>query len=255
MRNKDGLYTAAFNVRQCISRDALGEASCDDVANVVAALLKTKETISIIFAAAPSQMDFLSRFRRDSRVDFTRIHAFHMDEYIGLEPGAPQGFAQFLKDALFDHVPFASVNCLNGNAEDPEEECRRYEALLRKNPADIVCLGIGENGHIAFNDPHVADFHDDRLVKIVELDQACRAQQVHDGCFRELSLVPTHAMTLTIPALTAAPYHFCMVPAATKAQAVYRTVTGPIEETCPASILRTCGQVTLYLDRDSGALL
>ena len=255
MRNKDGLYTAAFNVRQFITRDALGEASCDDVANAAAKLLRTKETISIIFAAAPSQMDFLSRFRRDSRVDFARIHAFHMDEYIGLEPGAPQGFAQFLKDALFDHVPFASVNCLNGNAEDPEAECRRYEALLRENPADIVCLGIGENGHIAFNDPHVADFHDDRLVKIVELDQACRAQQVHDGCFQELSQVPTHAMTLTIPALTAAPYHYCMVPAATKAQAVYRTVTGPIEEACPASILRTCGQATLYLDQDSGALL
>lgn len=255
MRDKDGQYTAMFSVRQFPTRDALGAASCDDVVNTIAELLKVKETISMIFAAAPSQMDFLSRFRQDSRVDFTRIHAFHMDEYIGLAEGAPQGFAQFLKDALFDHVPFASVNCLNGNAGDPEAECRRYEALLQENPADIVCLGIGENGHIAFNDPHVADFHDPRLVKIVELDQTCRTQQVHDGCFQEISQVPARAMTLTIPALISAPYHFCMVPAPTKAQAVYRTVTGSIEEACPASILRTCRQTVLYLDQDSGALL
>lgn len=135
MRDKDGQYTAMFSVRQFPTRDALGAASCDDVVNTIAELLKVKETISMIFAAAPSQMDFLSRFRQDSRVDFTRIHAFHMDEYIGLAEGAPQGFAQFLKDALFDHVPFASVNCLNGNAGDPEAECRRYEALLQENPA------------------------------------------------------------------------------------------------------------------------
>ena len=236
------------------SRQAMGQAAADDAAAYIRQLMARKAYISVVFAAAPSQNEFLAALA-GSGLDFSRIHAYHMDEYLGLAPDAPQGFGNFLRRAIFGRVAFGAVDYLNGQAEDPEAECRRYEALLQENPADIVCLGIGENGHIAFNDPHVADFHDPRLVKIVELDQTCRTQQVHDGCFQEISQVPARAMTLTIPALISAPYHFCMVPAPTKAQAVYRTVTGSIEEACPASILRTCRQTVLYLDQDSGALL
>jgi glucosamine-6-phosphate deaminase len=178
-----------------------------------------------------------------------------MDEYIGLDPEAPQGFGNFLRDRIFAKVNFKSVNYLNGNAKDVEAECERYAALLEKYPADIVCMGIGENGHIAFNDPHVAFFNDTRLVKVVELDLKCRNQQVNDGCFSSINKVPTHALTLTIPALTAADYVFCMVPARTKSEAVYNTVMGEITEKCPASILKLHDRAVLYTDTDSARMI
>lgn len=246
---------SCFRVRKFPDRASLGEASAADVGAAVRLLLGERESINMIFAAAPSQLDFLRRFREDSSIDFSRINAFHMDEYIGLPDDAPQGFGNFLREHLFSHVPFRSVHYLGGGAEDPEAECLRYSALLREFPADIVCLGIGENGHIAFNDPHVARFDDQALVKIVELDEVCREQQVHDGCFIRLELVPRQAMTLTIPALTSAAFHFCMVPAASKAEAVRRTVCGALGEQCPATILRLCRNAVLYCDADSGALL
>ena len=151
------------------------------------------------------------------------MYAYHMDEYIGLAPDAPQGFGNFLRRSLFEKVPFAGVEYLNGGADDIDAEIRRYSQILRKHPADMVFMGIGENGHIAFNDPHVAHFDDCALVKKVELDERCRAQQVHDGCFDAIDQVPTHALTLTIPALVRAERIFCMVPAATKAEAVEHT--------------------------------
>ena len=146
------------------------------------------------------------------------------------------------------------MHFINGGADDIAAECARYSALIREG-VDIVCLGIGENGHIAFNDPHEADFDDPLLVKRVSLDEKCRMQQVHDGCFARIEDVPTHALTLTIPALMNADYHFCIVPAATKAEAVYRTVCGDIGAHCPATALRLCPHASLYVDRDSGARL
>lgn len=244
--------SSSFQVRRYSSRAAMGEAAAKDAAAAVRELLREREAVNMIFAAAPSQLEFLRAFRQDPSIDFTRINAFHMDEYLGLPGDAPQGFGCFLREHLFRHAPFRSVHYLNGNASDPEGECRRYGELLREYPVDIVCLGIGENGHIAFNDPHVARFDDPEPVKIVELDLVCRTQQVHDGCFASLEQVPTHALTLTIPALTAASCHFCMVPAASKAEAVRRTVCGPLDESCPATILRTCANAVLYCDPDSG---
>lgn len=146
-----------------------------------------------------------------------------MDEYIGLAADAPQGFGNFLRGRLFGRLPFGQVFYLDGQAADPQAECARYSALLAEYPVDIVCLGIGENGHIAFNDPHVARFDDPVRVKVVDLDDKCRRQQVHDGCFASLGQVPTHALTLTIPALTAASGMYCIVPAQTKARAVHDT--------------------------------
>ena len=175
-----------------------------------------------------------------------------MDEYIGLPDGAIQSFASFLKKALFDGLPFGRVEYINGNAL-PEQETERYGRLLRENPCDIVVMGIGENGHLAFNDPGVAFFEDPQTVKVVELDQACRMQQVHDGCFETLDQVPRQALTLTIPALTCAAYAFCIVPGPTKAEAVRRTLEGPVCEECPASVLRRHVQAVLYLDRDSAS--
>lgn len=237
-------------------RASMGAAAAAECAAVIKDLLSKKDEINMIFAAAPSQNEFLAALAADKSIDFTRINAYHMDEYIGLDAAAPQGFGNFLRDRLFGVVPFKSVNYLNGNAADADEEAARYSKLLADNPTDIVCMGIGENGHIAFNDPPVADFNDPKLVKVVELELVCRNQQVNDGCFETLDQVPTHALSLTVPSLVKPAYVFCIVPAPTKAQAVYNTLNNAeINEKCPATILRTHDNATLYIEPDSAALL
>lgn len=235
------------------NRQAMGRAAAQDAAAHIRRILERKGHVSVVFAAAPSQNEFLEALA-DSGLDFGRIHAYHMDEYLGLAPDAPQGFGNFLRRAIFGRVDFGSVAYLDGQAADPEAECRRYGALLAADPPDVVCMGIGENGHIAFNDPAEADFHDPAQVKVVTLDERCRMQQVHDGCFDRLEAVPRQALTLTIPALTGGTQIFCVVPASTKAQAVRDALLGPVSEACPASILRRCPQARLYLDPDSAAL-
>ena len=208
----------------------------------------------MIFAAAPSQNEFLAALAAAPGIEWNRIHALHMDEYVGLPADAPQGFGNFLRAAIFGQVPFASVDYI-GTESDPDETCRRYAALLQGIQVDIVCMGIGENGHIAFNDPPVADFNDPLTVKKVALDETCRLQQVHDGCFARIEEVPRYAVTLTVPTMFRARYIFCIVPAPTKANAVRATVCGPISEQCPASILRTHEHAILYTDSDSAAAL
>ncbi len=242
-------------LKKFASRKQLGETSSEDVYNVIQKLFEQKETINMIFAAAPSQLDFIENFCCDKRIDFSRINAFHMDEYIGLPSGAPQAFGQFLNRHLFSKANFKSVNYIDGNSENIGAECERYSDLLKANRPDIICLGIGENGHIAFNDPDVAEFNDAKLVKVVELDAMCRQQQVNDKCFNELDEVPKKALTLTIPALVNADYHFCIVPTDKKAQAVHNTLYNEIDEKCPASILRKCDNIIFYLDSESGKLL
>lgn len=236
------------------TRASMGEAAAADVAAAIKKLLSKKDEINMIFAAAPSQNDFINAFISDKTIDFTRINAYHMDEYIGLDGNAPQAFGKFLKDRLFSKVPFKSVNYINGNAADIDAECERYASLLKTNKCDIVCMGIGENGHIAFNDPAFAKFDDKKAVKSVELDQICRNQQVNDGCFDSIDKVPTHAITLTIPTLTAPEYVFCVVPAPTKAKAVYTMLHGEIGEYCPCTILRRHSNAILYTDKDAYSL-
>ena len=237
------------------SRDEMGRAAAADVKSAILRALADKETINMIFAAAPSQNEVLANLATDREIPWDRVNAFHMDEYIGLDKSAPQGFGNFLHSHIFGIAPFKSVNYIRIDAPDAEEECRRYSKLLTENPVDIVVLGIGENGHIAFNDPPFADFDDDRLVKTVKLDEVCRNQQVNDGCFAKIEDVPTHALTLTVPALMSGKELYCIVPAKTKANAVERTVNGEITEDCPASVLRTHKNATLYLDPDSASLL
>ena len=237
------------------TRDEMGKAASEDVAEKIKELLFVKEEINMIFAAAPSQNDMLYHLCERSDIEWAKINAFHMDEYIGLDPKAQQCFSNFLKKYIFDLKPFKSVNLINAGAEDAEVEAERYTALLKENPVDIVCMGIGENGHIAFNDPHVADFNDEKTVKLVSLDEVCRNQQVNDGCFEKIDDVPKFALTLTIPALMAARYNFCVVPASTKAKAVKNTVEGEIGEACPATVLRNKDNAVLYCDSDSSVLL
>ncbi len=237
------------------TREDMGIAAADAAAQAVAELLAKQDEVRMIFAAEPSQNEFLKHFMNDSRVDFTRIVAFHMDEYVGLSADAPQGFGNFLRARLFDLVPFKKVNYINGNAEDMEAECKRYTALLNEAPIDIVCRGIGENGHIAFNDPHVADIQDSVDVKLVELDDVCRMQQVHDGCFKAIDEVPKTAVTLTVPRLVRAGQHFCIVPAATKSKAVRESIYGKLSAACPATVLRICANAQMFLDKDSAGKL
>lgn len=244
------LTAGKLKVRIYDNRKNLGANAASDVATKIRELLAEKQEINMIFAAAPSQNEFLENLLKED-LEWNRINAFHMDEYIGLDPSAPQGFGNFLKDRLFGKVNFKSVNYINGNAEDPKAECARYAELLKKYPTDIVCLGIGENGHLAFNDPPVADFNDPVLVKVVELDQVCRQQQVNDGCFASLDLVPTHAISITIPGLMAGKYIFGMVPGKTKTEAVTRTVNEKISTDCPATIMRNHENAILYTDSDS----
>ena len=237
------------------NRTLMGEAAARDIKAKIAELLAKTAEINMIFAAAPSQNDVLKALVEDKEIEWNRVNAYHMDEYIGLDKNAPQGFGNFLKDHIFGLVPFKSVNYIDITATDPEAEAERYGKLLNENPTDIVIMGIGENGHIAFNDPPVADFKDKKTVKPVKLDEVCRQQQVNDGCFATIDDVPTHAMTLTVPTLVRAPYLFCIVPAKTKARAVYETLNGSVDEHCPASILRTHENAVLYLDNESSKLL
>lgn len=237
------------------TRAQMGESAAKDIKACILSLLQTKESINMIFAAAPSQNEVLAALAQDPQIPWNRIRAFHMDEYIGLAPDAPQGFGRFLKEHLFSLVSFQRVDTIDISAKDAQKECERYADLLKQYPTDIVVLGIGENGHIAFNDPPVADFNDPKAVKPVALDEICRNQQVNDGCFETLDQVPQTAITLTVPTLCAAKHMFCIVPAKTKAKAVYSTLCDPISEACPATILRRHPSANLYLDGDSSSLL
>jgi len=246
---KDKLKVKIFE-----SRAELGSAASQELAEKITELLKTREYINIIFASAPSQNEFLAELSKQD-IAWERINAFHMDEYVGLDKDASQGFGNFLRDRIFNKVNCREVNYLNGNAFDIQEECERYASLLTKYPTDIVCLGIGENTHLAFNDPHVADFNDPLIVKVVDLDEDCRMQQVNDGCFARIDDVPTHALTITMPALVKSTFAYAIVPGNFKANAIFHTLNSEISELYPSTILRRHDHVTLFLDEDSAAKL
>lgn len=247
---KDKLTVKIYN-----DRPEMGAAAAVEIAAKIKELLTKKDEINMIFAAAPSQSEVLAALVADKSVDWSRVNAYHMDEYIGLDKSAPQGFGNFLKRHIFGLLPFKSVNYIDISAKDPYAEAERYGALLEANPTDIVVMGIGENGHIAFNDPPVANFSDPETVKAVELDEICRIQQVHDKCFATLDDVPKYALTLTVPALLSAEYLVCTVPGPTKAKAVYAMLRGSIGESCPATALRRHKNAVMFLDTDSAALL
>lgn len=235
------------------TRDQMGMAAANDAASEIKALLNRKAFVNIIFAAAPSQNEMLLHLSVATGIDWTRVNAFHMDEYVGLNENAPQRFGHFLDQAIFGKLPFHEVHNINGNASNPEAECKRYAELLEANPVDMVCMGIGENTHIAFNDPHVADFNDPFMVKIVELDEVSRMQQVHDGCFASMADVPRTAITLTVPALMRAASIFCVVPGINKAMAVEHTINAEISALYPSTALRLHENASLYLDENSGS--
>jgi glucosamine-6-phosphate deaminase len=243
-----------LRVHVCPTRHDMGAVAAGDVARAMRALLSAQPEVNMIFAAAPSQNEFLDALCLEKEIDWSRINAFHMDEYVGLEASAPQGFGNYLKEKIFDRAPFRSIHYLDGNCSDSERECERYAALLQQYPVDIVCMGIGENGHIAFNDPHTARFNDLAWVKKVDLDRVCRMQQVNDGCFASIDQVPAYALTLSVPALMRGKQLFCMVPSRTKAWAVHHALNDPVSEAIPATCLRMHEHAVLYVDSDSASM-
>jgi len=240
----DGVSLGIYDTRK-----EMGAAAARDAAAGIKNLLQTQKAINCIFAAAPSQNEFLSTLVADTSIPWERINAFHMDDYVGFRKGDPRSFNGFLTEKIFSRVPFKSINLIDG-AADPDEEAVRYGALLDSVRMDITFMGIGENGHIAFNDPDVADFKDAKTVKKVKLDPVCRQQQVNDGCFTSLSEVPEYALTVTIPKLVSSRYIFCIVPTEKKRRATAAALTGPVSEACPASILRKIKNVRMYIDKD-----
>jgi glucosamine-6-phosphate deaminase len=235
------------------SNEDLGAAAAVEAAGAIRAAVAARGVANIIVATGNSQLTFLAALRALPGVPWEAVNVFHMDEYVNLPPGHPASFPAFLRRHLLDYVRVKAFFPVPGEAADIEAACRQYERLLRDHPADLCALGIGENGHLAFNDPPYADFDDPRWVKVVELDERSRRQQVGEGHFRGLDEVPTHAITVTIPGLLAAKRVLAIVPEARKAEAVAQSLLGPITEDCPGSILRRTPHAHLFLDSESAA--
>lgn len=246
----DRKFTEKYCVEIYETRTDMGQAVASDVAKHMRKVAREKGNVRMVFAAAPSQSEMLATLVAMPDLPWDKVTAFHMDDYIGLAADAPQRFGNWLEAHLFSMIPSATIHRIPAEGE-AEEICQTYSGLLGAEPIDIVCLGIGVNGHIAFNDPPVADFDDPALVRVVDLDEVCRQQQVDDDCFDDLDAVPQRAITLTIPAIMAGDALFCTVPGARKRAAVKAALEGPVSTDCPASILRTHPNCTIYLDREA----
>ncbi len=234
------------------SNHEMGLAGSDLASEIIVQALKEKKCANLIMASANSQLSFLDALGELPGIDWKQVNFFHMDEYIGISAGHPASFSAFLRRHLLDRIVPGAFYPIPTEGEIASI-CRGYEQLLHTHPADLCVMGIGENGHVAFNDPPYADFKDQLWVKPVEIDDVSRQQQVKEGHFVQLDSVPRHAVTLTIPALLAARHILVLVPEKRKADAVKKSLFGPIVETCPASILRKAAHAQLLLDTDSAA--
>ncbi|MEI6233790.1 MAG: glucosamine-6-phosphate deaminase [Planctomycetota bacterium] len=244
-----------LKIHVCQSVEAMAEAAAAEAQKFLRAAIAIKGRAAAILATGNSQLVFLEKLIALTGIDWERVTLFHMDEYLGIPADHPASFRKYMKEKVADKINPRAFHYLRGDALEPISECLRYEALITTTGIDLVCMGIGENGHIAFNDPPVANFNDEEGVKIVKLDDACRKQQVGEGHFPTLDAVPQYALTLTIPALVNADRILCIVPEKRKAQAVKAALHGPIVKDCPASILRREKQATLFLDQDSSSFV
>ena len=232
---------------------SMGTAAAERAAAVINTALAERGLARVVIATGNSQYAFTDALVRQD-IDWTRVTVFHMDEYVGIDPDHPASFQRWIRERIEDKVSPARVDYIRGQG-DPEAEADRYEALLREAPLDLVCMGIGENGHLAFNEPYQADFDDQRWVRIITLtEESCR-QQVGEGHFPDLASVPATAISLTVPALLAATRVQVCAPESRKADAVHATLTAPISNACPATILRRSPHATLFLDPTSAAKL
>jgi glucosamine-6-phosphate deaminase len=242
-----------LDVRIYANREAMGAAAAAQMANRLHWLAKQHETVPVIFATGESQLPMLRALTSIADLPWTQMIGFHMDEYIGLPVDHPASFRRYLRDNLARHVPLRQFYEIDGSNGDPETVCHSYADRLHAHPPLLTALGIGENGHLAFNDPDEANFRDPVPVKVVSLDAACRQQQVNEGWFSKLADVPRQAITLTIPTLFRVPELIVSVPGPRKAKIVREALEGPISPKCPATILRTHSNAIVFLDEESAA--
>lgn len=245
----DNLQVSIFD-----SAPELGVAAADFVSDELNKAIDSRGSANLILATGASQFPFIEALKKKD-LDWSKVVVFHLDEYKGISDTHPASFRKYLRERILDEVKPKEVYYLNGDAEDTEGEVKRYEEKLKEHPIDIACVGIGENGHLAFNDPPVADFNDPKLVKVVELDEACRNQQLGEGWFSTFDEVPKEAITLTISAIMNCNAISCVVPDERKAEAVYNTLYGDIDTKCPGSILRKHPKTILFLDKGSSSKL
>jgi glucosamine-6-phosphate deaminase len=247
----------ALTVRAYETVAALAAGAARDASAILRDALDRHGRANLMLATGTSQLSFLARLTEatEPSIDWSRITGFHMDEYVGLAASHPASFRRYMRERVVAHLSFGAFHYLDGTADDPHVEAARYARLLEQHPVDLCCLGIGENGHLAFNDPPVADFDDPLLVKVVELDERCKRQQVGEGHFATVADVPPRAITVTVPGLLRAEHAIAIVPEARKAEPVRAALEGPLSTDCPASILRRQSHATLYLDADSASLI
>ncbi len=250
--------TSVYNVLPVAvyeSNCAMGMAAALEAREIICQAIADNGGARIILATGNSQLTFLHALRDLEGIEWPKVNVFHADEYVGIDPNHPASFPAFLRRHIIDSVNPNAFYPVPGQAENLDKACREYERLLREQPVDLCVLGIGENGHLAFNDPPIADFDDPVWVKVVQLDVACRRQQVGEGHFGSIDQVPKLAITLTIPALLAAKRTLAIVPEARKAKIVYQTLNDAVGPACPATILRETPHAHLFLDRDSAAMV
>lgn len=242
-----------LEVRALPTKEEAGREGAQLVRRLIQEAVEQRGTANVVLATGNSQLPFLKALISLPDIEWERVRIFHLDEYVGISDTHPASFVKYVRENVVNLVNPLSFYPIRGDATDPATVCSEYEALLREHPVDVCCLGIGENGHIAFNEPHDADFEDEKWVRIIALDDKSRSQQVGEGHFASVEEVPKEAITLTIPPLLAAKNIVVQVPEGRKAPAVRRTLHGPISTECPASILRTCSHARLFLDADSAA--
>ncbi|MGH9026605.1 MAG: glucosamine-6-phosphate deaminase [Acidimicrobiia bacterium] len=242
-----------------VTIDEDGTALARHAAGVTAALLadaiSARGAATAMFATGNSQLAFLDELVACVGIDWASVTAFHLDEYVGVAADHPASFRRYLTERLADRVRLRKFHFIAGDAPDPGQEAAHYADLIAANPLDVCCVGIGENGHLAFNDPPGVRFDDPAAVKVVALAEASRRQQLGEGHFATLGEVPTHAITVTIPAILEAAAVVAIVPEGRKARAVQAALTGSVTPDCPASILRDQSHAQLFLDRDAAALV
>ncbi|HKI44150.1 MAG TPA: glucosamine-6-phosphate deaminase [Balneolales bacterium] len=231
----------------------MGKAAADFVSRHLQSAIAKKGSANLILATGASQFSFLDAFKSTTSFDWSKVTVFHLDEYVGIQSSHPASFRRYLRERILDEVHPHKIYFLDGDATNIGNVIEKYEQQLKSHPIDVACIGIGENGHIAFNDPAVADFNDPKMVKIVDLDEKSRRQQVNEGWFETLEEVPKQALSLTIPAIMRSETISCVVPDQRKAEAVSHAISGPVSTQCPASILRTHPDTVLFLDQYSAS--
>jgi glucosamine-6-phosphate deaminase len=238
-------------VRVHRNREFVAFAAAAEFASVVCEAVEARSTARILMASAPSQSEFLAAISRNRAIPWDRVDVFHLDEWVGIGPTHPSSLGRYLRTRI--PTPPARLEWIRGDAPDPASEATRYERRLDEEPIDVSCVGFGDNGHLAFNEPGAADPADDRSVRVMDLDAASRDQQVADGIFPTLEEVPTQAISVTVSAILSSRHLLAVVPGLRKANAAQQALLGPIDAACPASFVRLHGSASIHLDADAAS--